>query len=409
MSPIDRTAAFEALAALDDDEREVACLLGLSRVEGVGAKTLLACLRAGVAWEAWRALVADAIVRCEPLAATLRPRAWAGAVRSARSSHPAEELARYREAGFAVLVHGRPGYPARLADDPEPPAVLFSTGALPAPDEPTVAVVGTRNATSLGRTFARRLGAELTRAGVRVVSGLALGIDGSAHRGALDELGRFERQREAGETEAALEPGRPVGVIASGLDIAYPYRHRGLHDEVRTAGLLVSETPLGLRPSEWRFPARNRIIAGLSDAVVVVESRVVGGSMSTVDEALTRSMPVFAVPGHPSSPASAGTNDLLFAGAAIARGADDVLGAIGRPLMGERRRAPTAPEVSGLQQRVLDELGAGPLALAEVVAAAEATVDDVSAALAALEAVGLVVSTGGWYEAAAATPGAGDR
>ena len=246
------------------------------------------------------------------------------------------------------------------------------------------------------------------RAGVRVVSGLALGIDGSAHRGALDELGRFERLRAAGENEAEPEPGRPVGVIASGLDIAYPYRQRVLHDEVRTAGLLVSETPLGLRPSEWRFPARNRIIAGLSDAVVVVESRVVGGSMSTVDEALTRSVPVFAVPGHPSSPAAAGTNDLLFAGAAITRSADDVLGAIGRPLVGERRRAPVAPEVTGSQQRVLDELGAGPLALAELVAATGGSVDDVSSALAALEAVGLVVSTGGWYEATA-TPGSGDR
>lgn len=379
---------------------EVAALLALAAVDGVGPRTLLACHRIGGAESAWRALLRGTIDHVEPLAATIRPHRRAQAVASARRIDPLVELGRCRAEGLHILVEGRPGYPARLRDDPAPPALLFATGPIPEPDRPVVAVVGTRNATALGRSFAGRLGAELTEAGVSVVSGLALGIDGAAHRGAVDAHAAHARS-SAPEDPV---PGPPVGVIAAGLDIAYPARHQRLHREVAAAGVLVSETPLGCRPTEWRFPARNRIIAGLSDAVVVVESRTAGGSLITVDEAQKRDTTVLAVPGHPTSPAATGTNALLFDGAAVVRDVDDVLGMLSLPL-----RVPPAPEpaagpsfagpaLSGHEAAVLDHLDAGPQALGELVSATGLGIDDVAAALTALEIDGRVQSTGGWYE-----------
>lgn len=382
---------LDDLSALD---REAACLLALAAIGGVGAITVLACHQAaGGAPAAWEALVAGAIDRCPPLASTLRARIRAQAVVAARGIDPVAELARCRSSAVRVLVHGRPGYPARLVDDPAPPAVLFATGPVPGPESPTVAIVGTRNATTLGRTFARRLGADLAAAGVGVVSGLALGIDGAAHRGALEG----SVVARGGDGEA----GRPIGVVAAGLDIAYPARHEGLHREVAAAGVLVSETPLGCRPSEWRFPARNRIIAGLSDAVVVVESRAAGGSIITADQAAERGVPVLAVPGHPAAAAAAGTNALIFDGAKLVRDADDVLGELGLSRHGDHRPGPEPTRLPAIQQRVVDALAAGPLGLAELVDQVERPLDDVAAALSALEGGGRVVSTGGWFEAAA--------
>lgn len=383
---------FDDLAEVD---REAACLLALSAIEGVGAITVLACHRAeGGAPAAWQALVAGTIDRCPPLAGTLRARIRAQAVVAARAIDPAAELERCRSASVRVLVHGRPGYPSRLIDDPAPPAVLFATGPLPGAEAPTVAIVGTRNATTLGRTFARRLGGDLAEAGVGVVSGLALGIDGAAHRGAVDAaVGPGDRP---GSTL-----GRPIGVVAAGLDIAYPARHERLHREVADAGVLVSETPLGCRPAEWRFPARNRIIAGLSDAVVVVESRSTGGSIITADQAAERGVPVLAVPGHPTSASAAGTNALIFDGARVVRDVDDVLGELGLPLRSDRRPPAEPVSLPATQQHLVDALAAGPLGLAELVDQVRRPVDDVAAALTELEIAGRVVAVGGWFEVAA--------
>ena len=189
---------------------------------------------------------------------------------------------------------------------------------------PRVAIVGTRRCTRYGFDLARELGADLAAAGVQVVSGLALGIDGAAHRGALDAAGGAP----------------PIGVVASGLDVVYPRAPPAAVGGGRHRGSLLSECPLGTAPEAWRFPARNRIIAALADAVVVVESAGAGGSMYTVEEALARDRPVLAVPGSVRSAASAGTNRLLAEGAGVARDADDVLAAIGQPQRpGRRRRA----------------------------------------------------------------------
>src|SRR5262249_15322114 len=153
-------------------------------------------------------------------------------------------------------------------------------GSLAALDRPRVGLVGTRRCTPTGKSVARQLGRELAACGVAVVSGLAIGIDGCAHQGAL-----------------AARAAPPVGVVGSRLDVVYPKSHRRLWDDVAAAGVLLSEAPLGAPPEPWRFPARNRILAALSDVVVVVESHAAGGSMHTVRAAVDRGIPVMAVPG----------------------------------------------------------------------------------------------------------------
>ena len=347
-------------------EEEVAALVALSQVEGIGPATLLRHLRNGPL-AAWRTLPAHQ-----------------------RTFDPDEELERHLAAGRHVLAYGEPGYPARLLEDPSPPALLFAQGRLDALDGPAVAVVGTRNATRLGRDLAGSLGAELTAAGVAVVSGLALGIDGAAHRGAVGWLGHHP---------GGLV-GRPIGVIASGLDVVYPRRHLDLHRQVASVGLLVSETPLGHRPVPWRFPARNRIIAGLVDAVVVVESRSAGGSMLTAGEALDRGVSVLAVPGHPTSGSAAGTNDLIFDGATIVRSAADVLGAIGvDPPPTAAGPAPRVRPLTAAERLVVEAVGAEPAALSEIVGRSALTLEVVSAALVGLESDGFLVRSAGWYEA----------
>lgn len=366
----------------DEPRSGRAALVALAALPGVGPATLLRCRQSG-ADQAWSAVVAGhpaANPALAPAVARLGQPAVHTMVAKARLLDPAEILARHAAEGRHVLVQGTAQFPARLADDPAPPAVLFAQGDLTVLDHPAVAIVGTRNATRLGREIAIELGAALGDVGVAVVSGLALGIDAAAHRGVLD-VG-----------------GRAVGVIASGLDIAYPDRHRALHGEVAETGLLLSETTLGERPSAWRFPARNRIIAGLADAVVVVESRSAGGSMHTVSEALTRGITVLAVPGHPRAPAAAGTNDLIFDGAGIVRSPDDVIEAIGLIAPPTGPRVEPEPPLSAEEEAVLDALGELPAALAEIVHRAGHPIEVVAQALTGLEGRGRVTNTGGWFE-----------
>ena len=385
---------------MSEDLEPVAYLVALSQLPGIGPATLLRCRSHADPARLWAEVVAGRAGRVAELAEALaneRKRtagcspARLGQVAAALD--PGEELARHRADGREVLLLGTPAYPSRLQDDPAPPALLFAEGDLALLEAPTVAIVGTRNATRAGRVFAAELAEGLARAGVSVVSGLALGIDGAAHQGMLD-------------APVVSAVGRPIGVIASGLDVAYPTRHARLHRDVVRNGVLVSETPLGERPSAWRFPARNRIIAGLSDAVVVVESRSRGGSMLTAAEAVARDVPLLAVPGHPGAPAAAGTNDLIYDGALLLRDLEDVLVAIGRGGTAVSRTRPD--RASGLplaevtadpdQRSVLAVLEVEPLALDELVSRSGLTVGAAAVALSRLESAGAVSRTGGWYE-----------
>ena len=309
-----------------------------------------------------------------------------------RTYDVAANWARYEQTGVAVHLLSGDTYPAVLAADHEAPAVLFSVGDLAALEGPRVAIVGSRRCTRYGRDVAFQLGQGLAREGVRVVSGLALGIDGAAHLGAL----------AAGDGAAP-----PVAVVGSGIDVIYPRSHAQLWRQVAEAGLVLSEAPLGARPEQWRFPARNRILAALSDVLVVVESRAKGGSWHTVKAADTRSVTVMAVPGPVTSPASSYTNELLVTGSPPARDVEDVLVAldlIGRAPKRKRRQragsggdAPDNPD-DPTQAALLDAMGWQPASLDQLVVRTGLSPGQASVALARLEVGGWVVGQAGWWE-----------
>jgi DNA processing protein len=297
-------------------------------------------------------------------------------------------------AGIGVWVLGDADYPPRLAADPDPAPVLFHRGhaeALP-PPTPAVAIVGTRRCTAYGTDVARQLGRDLAAAGVTVVSGLALGIDGAAHEGAL-----------AGATSSA-GGAAPVGVVGSGLDVVYPPRHRRLWDRVADAGILLSEAPPGAAPEPWRFPRRNRLLAALADVVVVVESHRTGGSLSTVRQAVDRGRLVMAVPGSVRSPSSAGTNRLLADGVAPVTDATDVLVAlalegahVGPPAS---RGEVTSDACAAEADPLLDAVDWTPTPTEDVLRRTGLTVEEAATALTRLEVQGLVRRRpGGWERA----------
>jgi DNA processing protein len=295
----------------------------------------------------------------------------------------------YVRLGVGVVVRGSPGYPARLTGAPSAPYVLFRRGRDRGLGGTNVAIVGTRRATPAGREIAGQFGRELAARGVRVVSGLALGIDAAAHEGAL-------AAREHGG--AGVAAARPIGVVAGGLDRPYPARHRVLWDRVASAGVLVSEWPLGAASEGWRFPARNRLIVALADAVVVVESRATGGSMLTAGLAIERGVPVLAVPGSIRSAASSGTNRLLGEGAAPACSVDDILTALSLVPAGGQLVADERPPPTGDAAAVLAALGWGPVTTDIVLARTGLDPTRLPVVMAHLELDGWVAGGPGWWQ-----------
>jgi DNA processing protein len=306
----------------------------------------------------------------------------------------AEAAARQlQEASVGVVCRHGAAYPSVLAELPDPPAALFFTGRerrlCDLLREPLVTVVGTRGASPYAREVAHALGRGLGAAGVTVVSGLALGVDAAAHRGCLD----------AG--------GGPLAVLAGGVDVPYPRANGGLYRRVRERGALVSELPPGLRPFRWGFPARNRIMAGLSAVTVVVEAADPSGSLITAAFAEQLGRTVGAVPGRVTARGSEGSNRLLREGAAVIRDPADVIdelfGAGGTSAPADRIR--DAARIA----RPRREAGSGPLepSLRRVLEAVEAgedvgvigraagmTAGQVRAALGRLESLDLVRRTG---------------
>jgi DNA processing protein len=278
------------------------------------------------------------------------------------------------------LRRGRSGYPPLLAQLYDPPAELYVRGDVEILGEAAVAIVGARSCSPYGSQVARSLARELTGAGLVVVSGLARGIDGEAHRGTL----------EAG--------GRTVAVLGCGIDRDYPRSHAELALRIREQGAVVSEYPPGVEPAPWRFPARNRIIAGLCVATVVVEARERSGALITADFALELGREVFAVPGEITSALSAGTNDLLRQGAAPLLAAGDVLAALG--LEQGPRRAGAVSEAAAL---VLAEITDAACDVDGLVRATGRSTGEISAALVELELAGLVTAAEGLYRVSPGT------
>jgi len=304
------------------------------------------------------------------------------------SADPSEARAHVAEAGLVAVCRHRDSYPRKLLEMADAPAVLHLNGdlaALPQEGVPTVAIVGARRATPYGLEVARALGRGLAAAGLPVVSGMALGIDGAAHAGAL-EVG-----------------GPTVAVLAGGADVAYPSSKAALHRRiVATPGCcVVSEMPPGFRPFKWGFPARNRIIAGLADATIVVEAAERSGSLITAEMAQDLGRPVAAVPGAVTNPMAMGTNALLRDGADVVRNAQDILDTL---LGSGAQRLPTGPDPALLPPpllALLDRLGARPATAAALLLPGEEA-DGVVAGLVELELLGYVRrSPGGAYVRAA--------
>jgi DNA processing protein len=283
----------------------------------------------------------------------------AKAIVAARSEGRAElELARCRELGIQILARHTPSYPRRLDDICDPPTLLYCRGELLPRDGLAVAIVGSRRSTLYGQQQAERLAGALARAGLTIVSGLARGIDGAAHRAAI----------KAG--------GRTIAVLATGVECIYPPEHSELAAEVARNGAVVSEAALDQQPIPGIFPQRNRIISGLSLGVLVVEASRTSGSLHTARHALEQGREVFAVPGRIDSPASEGCHDLIRDGAMLVRSVDDILEALG-PLTApvptsasEVVRNPRELTLSDQERHILNLVAAEPIHIDEITRAA---------------------------------------
>jgi DNA processing protein len=286
-------------------------------------------------------------------------------LRPPAESDAEKEIRRARRIGVEVRVRGAKGYPEELERIPDPPLVLYVRGELRV-DENAFAVVGARRAGVYGRVHAERFAKVLARAGLTVVSGLARGIDAAAHRGALD----------AG--------GRTIAVLGSGLDRLYPAEHRSLAGEIRGAGAVITELPLSTPPRPYHFPRRNRIIAGLSRGVLVVEGKLPSGSLITAHLALEGNKLVFALPGRVDTELSAAPHSLIRDGAILVENPEQILLDLGElPLS-----APEPPPLpqDPLQRRILETLTpADPLGVDELLRGLGAGAPELLAALSALE------------------------
>lgn len=294
----------------------------------------------------------------------------------------ARDLEMAASCGAEIVGFGTDEYPESLARIPDPPPLLYMRGKVRPWAQPAVAIVGSRRATGYGRMVAERLAADLAGRGIVIVSGLARGIDGSAHRGAL----------------SVSAP--TVAVLGSGVDVIYPPEHRTLFERVLEEGAILSELPPGTQPESRHFPVRNRIISGLSRGVVVVEAADRSGALITVDYALEQGRDVFAVPGNVTSVMSRGPHQLLRQGARLVESAQDVLEELGLADSKAGCSPPTAgPHTTGAtpqpkaaplltsnqEQNIYDLLGGQPLDVDELAAASGLGAADVQTALLLLE------------------------
>ncbi|MBM1557801.1 DNA-protecting protein DprA [Sulfitobacter mediterraneus] len=303
------------------------------------------------------------------------------------------ELRAGRAAGARLLIHGTPPYPAALAELDDAPPFLWMIGQAEVLSRPMISLVGARNASSLGTRMAKALATDLSKAGCVVVSGLARGIDAAAHH-------------------AALESGT-IAVQAGGVDVMYPAENTELAGLITKTGLRLSEQPMGLQPMARHFPARNRIISGLSRATVVVEAAGKSGSLITARDALDQGREVLAVPGHPFDARASGCNMLIRDGAVLVRSAADVLEALAPSLAAAPELPLPAPdqqaartgtalppktgkakrglrETASLHLQILSRLGPSPMAEDQLIRDLQAPAGRVGPALVDLEMDGQI-------------------
>jgi DNA processing protein len=289
-------------------------------------------------------------------------------------------LRQLADRGYRWLARSDPAFPARLRSIHDPPPGVFIRGKAPLSllERTSVAIVGARACSHYGASVAASLARDLAEAGVLVVSGLARGIDGAAHRG-------------------ALQAGTTVAVLGCGIDRDYPRTHASLAAEIAREGLIVSEYAPGVEPAPWRFPARNRIVAGLTLATVVVEARERSGALITADLALDEGRDVLAVPGEITSQLARGTNHLLHLGAVPVTCAADVLRVLGVETPPARKQPPLDPRLEVVRNAVADAAATAD----EVAESTGQSARVVATALAELELLGIVEEVDGVYRARA--------
>jgi DNA processing protein len=294
----------------------------------------------------------------------------------------AEEFKAARRAGAKLLCFGDPEYPAGLYDLNDAPPALWARGDLNLLHRASIALVGARNASSLGLRMARRLASELGQNDHVIISGMARGIDTAAH-------------------EAALDNGT-IAVFGGGVDTIYPAENRDLAEKILDKGLILSEQPMGLKPQARHFPPRNRIISGLARAVVVVEAAAKSGSLITARNALDQGRDVLAVPGHPFDARAAGCNILIRDGAILVRKASDILDELAPPepaqIAHDPEPAPPKTELrdaAALHKTILNRLGPVPLAEDQLIFDLKSAASALSPALSTLELHGKILRRAG--------------
>lgn len=343
------------------DHAELIDWIRLARTSGIGAKTFRNLLnRFGAASEAIA-------------------RAGLKDVNQPRTAE--QEFAAAEKAGLVYLPFTDPHYPKPLAALDDSPPLLVVKGKVETLAQPLIAIVGARNATVNGRRFAKTLAADLAKAGFGVISGMARGIDGAAHEG-------------------ALSTGTTVAVLAGGTDVIYPPEHRELYERIAALGAVVSEMPPGTEPIANLFPRRNRIISGASCGVIVVEATPRSGSLITARFAAEQGRDVFAVPGSPLDPRAHGPNGLIRDGATLIQSAEDVMSAIqplivkadnfsalaqARPQAAEK---PSENNPQDLQRKIVAALGVTPAPVDELIRQCQVSPAALAAVLMDLELAG---------------------
>jgi DNA processing protein len=322
-------------------ESETAFWLAVSRVPYIGPARIERLLQTfgslSVAWSA----------PAEDLRAALESRSLSALLAARGRIDPAGELERLSRLGIRAVHPGHPSYPRLLAEISGRPSLLYVRGELAPADNTSVAIVGTRRATPYGREAAERIATELAQAGVTVVSGLARGVDAAAHRAAL----------EAG--------GRTIAVLGSGLDVIYPAEHGRLAEQILGSGAILSEFPPGTKPDAQNFPARNRIVSGMTLGTLIIEAPARSGALITASFAGDQGREVFVIPGSIFAQTAEGTNALLRDGARLVRDGADILEDLGlgggdpvvtqtQLLLGEDERR--LFEAVGKEARHIDEL-----------------------------------------------------
>ena len=345
--------------------------VGFNIVRGIGPARLQVLLdHFGDAEKAWNA-PSDQL-----RAAGLDRRSLAN-LESARASLDLErELERVAEAGAYVLTWDSPGYPELLRQIPASPPVLYVKGELTSDDAWPVGVVGTRRVSAYGREVTGQLAGALARSGITVVSGLARGVDGQAHRAAL----------EAG--------GRTIAVLGCGVDRVYPPEHGQLADGIAVSGAVVSDYPIGTAPEGRNFPPRNRIISGLSLGVLVTEAGRTSGALITADFAADQGRDVFAVPGSVLARGSVGTNQLIQDGAKAVLCAEDVLEELNLSMVAEQAEAREVLPADENEAAIIAHLSAEPTHVDELQRRSALPISRVTSTLALMELKGMVRQVG---------------